>query len=326
VTFVGDMAGSGAVVVVGSANTDHIVQVADLPRPGQTVAASAYHLAAGGKGLNQAVAAARQGAAVVMVACLGLDAAGDHLLDVLTGAGIETGFVRRDVEAGTGTALVTVADTGTNTVVVAAGSNHRLGAADVSGARSALEQADVVLVQLEIPEPTVEEALRQGRAAGAITILNPAPAAGPLSPSILSSVDVLVPNETEAVALTGLTAEQAGPALLRPGTGAVIVTLGARGALVATPGRLDRVAPVVVDAVDTTGAGDAFCGTLAAQLAGLGRHQPAQPASVGVSALLTMVQRACAAGALAATVLGAVPSLPDAVAVERLLQLGRDRR
>lgn len=312
----------GAVLVVGSANMDHIVQVADLPRPGQTVAASGYHLAAGGKGLNQAVAAARQGASVAMVACLGVDTAGDYLLDVLTAAGVDTRFVRRDAEAGTGTALVTVADTGTNTVVVAAGSNHQLAAADISGAESVLGQAAVVLVQLEIPGPTVGAVLRQGRAAGAVTILNPAPAAGPLSASILSTVDVLVPNETEAVALTGLTAEQAGPALLGSGTGAVIVTLGQRGALVATPGRLDRVAPFVVDAVDPTAAGDAFCGTLAAQLAGLGRHQPDRPASFGVPALLTMVQRACAAGALAATVLGAVPSLPDAAAVERLLQLG----
>jgi ribokinase len=317
----GTNSSGGAVVVVGSANMDHIVQVADLPRPGETVTASSYHRAAGGKGLNQAVAAARQGAAVAMVACLGVDSAGDHLLDVLVAADVDIRFVRRDGKADTGTALVTVADGGSNTVVVAAGCNHLLGTADISAAESALGRATAVLVQLEVPGPAVEQALRRGRAAGAITILNPAPAAGPLSPSVLSAVDVLVPNETEAVALTGLAAEEAGPALLGPGNAAVIVTLGERGALVATPGRLDRVAPLVIEAVDTTAAGDAFCGTLAAQLAGLGRHRPEQAASIGLPTLLAMVRRACAAGALAATVLGAVPSLPDVDAVERLLQV-----
>ncbi|HUB69976.1 MAG TPA: ribokinase [Acidimicrobiales bacterium] len=300
--------GAPDVVVFGSLNLDHVVTVEELPKPGQTVGGSSYISVPGGKGLNQAVAASRQGARVAMVACAGEDAPGGLLLGVLSREAIVSGGVRRAVAAPTGTALITVARGGANTIVVAAGANGELGAADVEAAREVLTVRTVVLAQLEIPLPAVGAALHLSRERGSRAVLNPSPVEAGFSPELLELVDVLVPNEGEALAISGrATVEQAADWFLGHGCGAVAITLGEAGALVAQPGRSTvHVRAFSVDAVDTTAAGDAFCGALAAALAG--GHD-----------LLEAAKRGCAAGALAATVLGAVPSLPSKEAVDRIL-------
>jgi ribokinase len=300
-----------AVVVVGSLNYDHVVTVERLPGRGQTVSGQGYFSVPGGKGLNQAVTAARLGARVTMVGCLGDDHAGSSLRDVLRREGIGTGTVRTVTGRPSGTALITVERGGHNTIVVAAGANGDLGAGDIEGARPLLGPACVVLAQLEVPEHAVEAALNLARSVGALTVLNPSPAPGPLPGRLLALADVLVPNESEASALTGATAPaEAAARLLAQGCGAVVLTLGEQGALVAEPGRSPvRVAAYRVDVVDTTAAGDAFCGTLAASVA-------------GGKSLVEAVRRGCAAGAVAATVMGAVPSLPTAAQVDRLQDLG----
>jgi len=303
-----------AVVVIGSLNFDHVVTVEQLPGRGQTVSGSGYISVPGGKGLNQAVTASRLGAQVSMVACLGDDTAGSALREVLRQEGIQAGAVRTVAGRPSGTALITVERGGGNTIVVAAGANGELARQDVEAARSLFGPASVVLAQLEVPSPAVEAALHLARAVGAITVLNPSPAPGPLPGPLLALVDVLVPNETEALAMTGCsTPGEAAGRLLAAGCGAVVLTLGERGALVAEPGRSPVAVPALrVQVVDTTAAGDAFCGTLAASLA-------------AGSSLLEAARRGCAAGAVATTVMGAVPSLPTAAQVDRL-QIHGSRR
>jgi len=281
----------GRVVVVGSLNTDHTVTVPSLPATGQTIIGTGYALALGGKGANQAIAAARQGADVVMVGCVGDDDDGDALVSALAAEGIDVGHVRRHAELPTGRAHITVDEHGRNTIVVVPGANG--GAAFPS---AALEGADVLLAQLEVPLPVVRAALAAGHAAGVHTILNPAPAR-PLSDGLLAHVDYLMPNETES--------SQLGEVLFQ---GTAIVTQGERGALVLQPGEPDRrVPPVPVDAVDTTAAGDAFCGTFAAGLA-------------EETGLPEALRRAAAAGAWACTIRGAVPSIPTRAQVDELLR------
>jgi ribokinase len=295
---------------VGSANTDHVVQVPKLPSVGETVAGAGYFTAPGGKGLNQAVAAARQDASVALIACVGTDDAGDELARVLTAERIDAGGLRRTSQSATGLALITVADSGANTVVVAPLANASLTPDDIDAGAALIEGAGVLLAQLEVPAPAVGRALRLARDAAVTTVLNPAPAPAPGWDGAidLGLVDVLVPNETEATALTGSPAEDAGPALLAAGCGTVVVTMGARGALVVSRSEPSPwlVPGFAVSSVDSTGAGDAFCGVLAA---GLGAGDP----------MATALQRAAAAGALATTRLGAVPSLPSAAAVDSLL-------
>lgn len=309
---------AGRVVVVGSLNLDHTVVVERLPARGETVSGSAYRTAAGGKGLNQAVAAARQGAPVAMVGVVGEDPAGSLLTGVLAEEHIDVTHVRRSA-APSGTALVTVDRHGGNTIVVAAGANAELRPEDVTA--EVLAGAAVVVCQMEVPVEVVHAALAGARAVGALGVLNPAPVAGPLPADLLALADLVVPNEGEAAALVPSTAGKgpldaaaaAGRNLLRSGAGAALVTLGARGALLVGRERVTPIAPFRVQAVDPTAAGDAFVGSLAAALAA------GEPMTVAT-------RRASAAGALAATRLGAVPSLPDRAAVERLLAVEEARR
>lgn len=326
----GEVVGPGRVVVVGSANLDRVLLVPTLPSPGETIRATGTLELPGGKGLNQAVTVARQGVTVDMVAALGDDAAGTLLASTLAAAGVGTGRVLR-VPGPSGSAVVTVAGSGENTVVVLPGANAGLDADAIAGAAALFRRADVVLAQLEVPLDAVGLALRLGREAGARTILNPAPAPAPapgpatsLLPELLGLADVVVPNETEATALTGLAEPGAAArALLGAGAGRVVVTLGDAGALVAEMSgegsaggssghraggiREWRMAAYPVDAVDTTAAGDAFCGALAAGLAS------------GLT-FSDALRRATAAGALASTVRGALPSLPTATAVDAFLE------
>jgi ribokinase len=290
---------------------DLIVRTGRIPAAGETILGGEFHTAPGGKGANQAVAAARMGAGVAMVGRVGGDAFGEQLLDELAAAGVDHAHVIRDPEAATGVALIAVDDAGQNSIVVAPGANARVSPADVRDAEEAIKAAGVLLLQLESPPETVTRAAEIARTHGVTVVLNPAPAR-PLSPALLGLVDVLVPNESETALLTGLPVgstaevETAAAALREMGVGTVILTLGERGALLAHEGGTERVPAFRVTPVDTTAAGDAFVGGFGVALA------------EGVP-LPKAVRYGCAAGALAATKLGAQPSLPTREEVEELL-------
>ena len=280
------------VLVVGSANLDVVVHAARHPLPGETLLGRDLAEFAGGKGLNQAVAAARSGAQTAFVGALGDDPAGDRLRRVLADDAIDATHVAT-MSAPTGRALIVVADDGENTIVVAPGAN-----ASVT-CPAPLPTARVVLAQLELPVDTVAAALAAGRAAGSLTVLNPAPAAE-LALDVLSLADFIVPNHHEVELLGGP------QRLLAAGARAVVVTRGGAGVDVYTTDGIDHVPPHPVQPVDTTGAGDAFCGSLAARLA-------------AGDELATAVRWAAVAGALATTVPGAVAGQPTAAAIRSAL-------
>ncbi len=280
------------VCVVGSANLDLVATTARIPQPGETVLGDHFAEHAGGKGLNQAVASARSGAHTAFVGALGSDRAGEYLHQVLTDDRIDTSRLTI-VDRPTGRALIVVDGNGENSIVVVPGANSAV------PIPQDLPNATVVLVQLEIPIDVVEAVLRTARRNSGITVLNPAPAAE-LPASLIGVCDVIIPNEHEVELLGG-----AG-ALLAAGCGTVVVTRGGAGVDVITRDGTVHVPAFDVDPVDTTGAGDAFCGSLAARLAaGDDLHQA--------------VRWAAAAGALATTVAGAVPAQPTAFAIRSLL-------
>ena len=302
------------VTVVGSLNMDLVARTPRIPQPGETIIGGEFRTVPGGKGANQAVAAARLGAQVSMVGRVGHDAFADPLLQNLAAASVDHAFVTRDPEAATGVALIFVDDAGQNSIVVAAGANMRLSPADVDAAEAVIAASDVVLLQLESPLETVTRAAEVARAHGARVVLNPAPARSVPS-ALLSRVDVLIPNESETAHLTGLplgdraAAEVAAAALRDMGVGTVILTLGGRGAMLACEEGAELFPAFEVDPVDTTAAGDAFVGSFAVALAE-GRSLP------------EAVRWGNAAGALATTRLGAQPSLPARRAVAELLSRG----
>lgn len=279
------------VCVVGSANLDLVATVDRLPGPGETVPGGSYAEYPGGKGLNQAVAAARAGASVAFVGAVGSDSAAEVLLQVMADDGIDSSHVARVSEA-TGRALIGVSAAGENSIIVVAGANGKV-AADV------LPPSKVVLTQLEVPLPAVERAMRAGREAGAITVLNPAPAAA-IGAEILQWCDIVVPNEHEVELLGGVAH------LLSLGAKAVVVTLGADGADLHTAEGVTHIDPFEVTPVDTTGAGDTFSGSLCARLA-------------AADDLPTALRFAAAAGALCTTKAGAVPSIPHQPEIAALL-------
>jgi ribokinase len=299
------------VVVVGSLNMDLVIRSERIPRPGETILGGEFHSVPGGKGANQAVAAARLGARVWMVGRVGDDAFGGELLGNLAADGIDHTFVLRDPSSATGVALIVVDEAGQNTIVVASGANMKLSPSDVDAVSAIISTADALLLQLESPLETVIHTAHLARSQGVPVILNPAPAR-PLPEELLALVDVLVPNESETALLTGMPvgnedeAAAASAALREAGVGTVILTLGERGALVAEETGT-RIHPAfTVEPVDTTAAGDAFLAGLSVALAE-GRT------------LDEAVKWGNAAGALATTKLGAQTSLPTRQAVEQLL-------
>ena len=296
-------AGGNRVVVVGSCNMDLVVRAARLPRPGETLAGSGFECLPGGKGANQAVAAARLGAQVSLVGCVGADAFGDQLCAALQADSIDIGHVHRRPGVATGIASITVSDDGLNSIVLAAGANGTLEPRDVEAAEQLIAEASVLLCQLEVPLPTVAAAIEIAARHGTRVLLNPAPAV-PLDPAMLSSVDFLVPNETEAGLLTdttvdGLaTAQSAATALLAQGPKHVLLTLGASGVWLATGDEGWHFAAPRVDAVDSTAAGDTFIGGFAACIAAGG----------DLSEAIRLGQRAAA---LSVTRFGAQASIPS---------------
>jgi ribokinase len=302
---------SPKIVVVGSTNVDMVVKAPRIPRPGETVLGGRFTMVPGGKGANQAVAAARLGGDVTFVARVGRGAFGAQAVEGFRRDGIRTDFLAQDEAEEHGVALILVDQNGENAIAVAPGANAQLTAADVDRAEEAIASSDVVLLQLEVPLVTVQRAAALAHRHGKRVILNPAPYAA-LSGDLLSRVDILTPNETEAEMLLGggeaglggvaNTAEE----LIRRGVGCVIVTLGKEGVFVVAPEAQYRVPGRHVKVVDTTAAGDAFSGALAVANAEGREFREA-------------VKFAVAASALTVTRLGAQSSLPSRAEVEALL-------
>ncbi|MDH7502303.1 MAG: ribokinase [Verrucomicrobiota bacterium] len=300
------------IVVVGSSNTDMIIMLERIPRPGETLLGGEFAMAAGGKGANQAVAAARAGGDVVFVARVGDDMFGEQAVSGFVRDKICVDYVVRDKRAPSGVALIFVAKDGQNSIAVAGGANARLSPADVRRAARAISNAKAVVLQLETPLPTVQAAVNIAARSGVPAILNPAPAR-PLPDRLLARVSILTPNETEAELLTGVTvtdesaAERAGEKLLARGVGTFILTMGPKGAFVMNRELKAMVPGFKVKAVDTTAAGDVFNGALAVAL---GEGKP----------LLESVRFANAAAAISVTRLGAQPSAPKRKEIERVLK------
>lgn len=295
------MAKKPKIVVVGSSNTDMVARAPKLPGPGETVLGGAFVMAAGGKGANQAVAAARLGGDVTFIARVGADLFGEQAVQGFEADGIRTDYIVRDPDAPSGVALIGVDETtGENSIIVAPGANARLSIEDIEAAAGAIREADVLVCQLEVPLDAVHHSLKIASTAGVRTILNPAPAQ-PLPRDLLSMISILTPNETEAAQLAGVSGGQpalAAKTLLRAGIETVIVTLGPEGALVVDSHcEIQVPAPAVERAADTTAAGDCFTGALAVAL---GEGMPVPNAA----------EFACRAAAISVTRAGAQPSLP----------------
>ena len=310
------VAGGADIVVVGSANLDFVVEVGAIPATGETVLGGDLRCIPGGKGANQAVAAARLGRRTLMIGRVGDDAAGSTLRAALGAAGVDTAGLLITEETPSGVALIAVDSNGDNAIVVSPGANGRLSAADVERQTDALASAVLVLLQLEVPLDAVVAAMSCARGT---VVLNPAPApARSLPEVVLERVDVLVPNQTELVKLAcnagldidSVTAaadtEAVAELARRLGARAVVVTLGADGALVVTPAEVVHVPAPTVDAVDATAAGDAFCAALADAL-------------VGGADLIAATRWAVRVGAATTLRPGAQPSLPTAAQVDGLL-------
>ncbi len=295
------------VVVVGSLNADLVVRAPRFPGPGETISGGDLLTIPGGKGANQAVAAARQGARVAMVGRVGRDNFAPFLIENLNANHVNTAHVLEDNVA-SGTAIIIVDENGQNSIVISPGANGKVEPRDVDSA----PDAKVLLLQFEIPIETVLHAAKRYKSTGATVILNPAPARQ-IPADLLAYIDILVPNESELALLASLpgtdlpSAEVAAQEILKRGVKTVIVTLGSRGALVVTEAQTFHVDAFPVHVVDTTAAGDAFIGGVASAL-------------VNGQSLEQAVRHGCACGALAATKFGAQPSLPTKGEVEKFIE------
>ncbi len=300
---------SAKIVIVGSFNTDLTTYMERMPRPGETVNGRKFVTGPGGKGSNQAVAAARLGADVTFVGRVGQDVFAEIALSTWKKEGIHSDFVVQDPDHATGVAPIFVDDSGENMIVVALGANLAITRADVDAAADVIARADILMTQLEINYDLVDYALRTARIKGVRTILNPAPA-GKVPAETLALADFMTPNETELEVLSGrpgVPPEEAARSILTTDAQTVVVTLGAQGAQYVRKDGARRIPGYKVDVVDTTGAGDAFNGGLAVALAE-GRS------------LEDAIRFANATAALCVTKPGTAPSMPQRAEVERLLK------
>lgn len=301
------------ITIVGSLNMDLVIRSPRIPQPGETIIGSEFQTIPGGKGANQAVAAARLGGQVSMVGRVGEDSFADALLENLASAEIDATFIQRDRQAASGVALIVVDDHGENIIVVASGANMRMTEKDVEAAEAAIADSDVLLLQLEVPLPVVKRAAQIAQSHNVTVVLNPAPARE-LPPDLLASVDVLVPNESESAMLTGFPVgsqselEKAASKILNSGVRSVVITLGKRGAFLASADYKSKIFEAFsIQAVDTTAAGDAFVAGLAVNY-GAGKTLP------------DAIRWGNAAGAMAALRFGAQTSLPKRIEVFELLK------
>ena len=308
------MSETPTILVVGSVNMDLVVRAPQMPVPGETVLGSGFATAPGGKGANQAVAVARQGGRCIFLGCVGQDAFGESLIAGLKEDGVDCDYVHTTTDAPTGVAMIIVDDKGENSIVVASGANFSVTPDDVYHAAKLFEAADVVLLQLELPLPTVRAARLLAIEHGCRIVLDPAPAPRSM-PDELCEVDVITPNVSEAEIITGNKADEfddrvdkvVASDLIGRGAKAAVLKLGPRGSLVLTAdGHIAKVPGFKVEVVDTTAAGDAFTATLAL---GVARGMELSEAA----------RRANAAGALACTTFGAQPSMPTAEAISFLV-------
>lgn len=298
-----------SVLVVGSANTDLIIQMDALPEPGQTVLGGEFVTASGGKGANQAVAVARLNGDVQFLASIGRDHFGDDLIQKYRDESVDTRLIQRP-DTASGIAMIYVAENGQNTIAVAPGSNALLRRGHIDAAKAAFKRASIVLTQLEIPVATVLQVARTAKQNDATFVLDPAPAQI-LPDEIYALIDIITPNETEATALTGIAIDrerdafQAARALFDKGVKNVVITLAERGALLYNDQTAQRIDAIPAEAIDTTGAGDVFNGALASALY---EEEP----------MIQAVAFANRAAALSTTRLGAQPSIPfrDALKAE----------
>ncbi len=306
----------GRVFVAGGINMDVVATAARHPRIGETVAGNAVLYFPGGKGANQAVAAAKLGASTTLIGRLGKDAFGDELKAFLAAQGVDLSFVQQTSEAHTGTALITIANAD-NTIVVIPGANALVSAADVSAV--AFAKGDIAVSQFEIPLASISAFLNRARAAGATTILNPAPAIE-VERDLLDLADILVLNESELglLAKTELRDTDAAAVFIEAARSlqtrkekTICVTLGRRGALALVEGKTLIIPGHTVEALDTTGAGDCFVGAVAAQLA-------------GGKSIRDALHYANAAGSICVQRMGAAPSMPTAAEVEAVLRRPRE--
>jgi ribokinase len=290
------------IIVVGSTNMDMVVKTTHIPVPGETVLGGSFFMNPGGKGANQAVAVARLGGDVIFVSKTGNDVFGKQSFQLFEDEGINTAYILSDDEVPSGIALITVDETGQNSIVVAQGANANLFPEDIQRALPEIEKCAIVLLQLEIPMPTVEFLVEFASKKGTKVILNPAPAAR-LSDAVLQHIDIITPNESEASILSGIpvtdfeSAKKAALAINALGVKTVIVTLGPIGALILDQGEFHLVPAKVVETVDTTAAGDVFNGALAVALAER-------------KSIVDAVGFACEAAAFSVTRLGAQLSIP----------------
>lgn len=299
------------VVVIGSSNTDMIIQVPRIPRPGETILGGRFSSAAGGKGANQAVAAARAGGDVTFIACLGRDSIGAQAITGFEKDGIDVRRISRDAESPSGVALIFVGENGENSIAVAGGANMSLTPEKIISDKDVIQSADILVMQLESPLESVEAAASLASEKQVPVILNPAPAL-PLSDELLAKITVLTPNESEAELLTGVivtdteSARKTAACLRKRGVDKVIITMGSKGAFVSLAAGEAMIPGFQVESVDTTGAGDVFNGALSVTLAEGKSMEEA-------------VRFANAAAALSVTKLGAQPSAPIRPDIEKML-------
>ncbi|GMU92084.1 MAG: ribokinase [Candidatus Hydrogenedentota bacterium] len=305
------MSASRRVLVVGSANIDLVTRVPRIPRPGESVIGESFATFTGGKGANQAVAAARLGAQTWFAGCVGNDAFGEMQRASLAAEGIDLTYLKSHATEPTGTAVICVADSGENAIVVTPAANGGITPDDAQSLESVMADSDIVLLQLEIPLDTVEAVLALARKRGVTSILDAGPAQK-VSARLVELASIVSPNETEAEAMTGIrvndveAARHAGAHLIELGAREVVMKLGAHGALYMSPVEWFHVPAFKIEAVDTVAAGDAFTAALALMW--------------GRAPTLDAVRFANAAGALAAMAAGAQPSMPTRAAVDAFLR------
>ncbi len=308
------------VTVVGSANVDLVIRAEQMPNRGETLIGDAFDIFTGGKGFNQATAAARLGAEVTFIGRIGDDIFGEMLRSAMETEQIDTQYVKTDTESGTGVASIVVDQDGENSIIVVPRANMRITSNDIVDATDSIAEADVLLLQLETPIEASLAACEIANANDTIVILDPAPAC-PLPDDFLAQIDILTPNASEATMLSGKdvtkpenrveAAEALRKQISDDGLSTVVLTLGEEGVLLCTPTKTTQIPAIPVDVVDTTGAGDAFSGALATGLA-MGHE------------LSEVVLFATVAGAAAVTVLGATPSMPTQDKIIAILQTGNN--